>query len=119
MSYDSRIYIIRRTKNEKGCFAEKIAMFDLCCMGYNNGWIKLFDTEIKYDIYIENGDTPTKTDRYGDTLKETKIENVIEWLENLVKSGDTYRRLKPCLAMLKGFNLEEWSNGLYIIHYGY
>lgn len=121
MGYESKIYVVQREKNEQNYYGHIIAMFDLCQMGYGNGWRELFKTEVKYDVFIENGNEETRKDCYGETLKETTIEAVIEWLENYITSGETYRRLKPCLGMLKGFNLDEWGygDGLYIIHYGY
>ena len=121
MGYESKIYVVQREKNEKNYYGQIIAMFDLCNMGYGNGWKELFKTEVKYDVFIENGNEETKKDCYGETLKEAPIEAVIEWLENYIARGETYRRLNPCLNMLKGFNLDEWGygDGLYIIHYGY
>ena len=121
MGYESKIYVVQREKNEQNYYGQIIAMFDLCNMGHGNGWRELFKTEVKYDVFIDDGNKETRTDFYGDTLTEAPIESVIEWIENLIASGETYRRLKPCLGMLKGFNLDEWKecDGLYIIHYGY
>jgi len=123
MAYESKIYVVKRKANATGIYGEIIAMYDCCAMGGTRGWTEMFTENVKYDVFIDSNDIPTKEDMYGDELKETSIEKVIEWLEMEIKylesKNDYYRRLPPLLAMLKGFNLTDWQNGLYIIHYGY
>lgn len=124
MAYESKIIIVDRrvNKNSKGeiiyLYGEKLADMMMGCMGYNNGWKELFQTPIDYTLYIENEDKATNNDKYGEHLKYTTISNVIEWLEKEIARGNDYRRLKPLLGLLKGFDEQEWTE-LQIIHYGY
>lgn len=123
MGYDSRVYVVSRQENKERGYGQIVAMFDCAVMGYGSGWTDLFKEVVKYDVYIENGDMPTREDMYGDLLKEASIESVINWLDGEIKrlerNGDYYRRLPPLLALLKGFNIDDWKNGLYVVHYGY
>ena len=114
MGYKSRLYIIEKSNNIN--YGEKIAMFNLSCM-HDNEFRNLFNKEIDFDFYAENGNDLLKTDCYGDILKYTDITTVINYIEKISKNSD-YRRLKPLLSLLKGFNLIQWRN-LYIVHYGY
>lgn len=124
MGYESRIYIVevnRDKNNNKVTYAENIAAFNLCCMGYSNGWCELFKTPIDYDLYTDSGKI-TK-DCYGEHLKSADIDTVIEWLENYKElefqgKAEHYRGIDTLLATLKGFNKSAWSE-LQIVHYGY
>lgn len=123
MAYESKIYVVSRPENKERVYGRIIAMYDCACMGYGISWDKLIKENVKYDIYIENGDIPTKEDMYGDTLQEISIDKAIEWIEEEIKAleskNDYYRRLPPLLALLKGFNPRDWDGDLYVVHYGY
>lgn len=124
MAYESKIYVVnlRREKNEnspdygKVYNAQRIAAFDLGCMGSNNGWRELFDTPIDYEFYAEDGENLITEDKYGDQLTSADIDVVIRWLET--KGNAFYRRIAPALGMLKGFNRSEWEE-LKIVHFGH
>lgn len=126
MAYESRIYIVdvHREKDKDNpnygtvYYAERIAAFNLGCMGYSNGWRELFEKTIDYDLYNEDGDKKINADKYGARLTSADFEKVIEWLEKRSASKEHYRRIAPVLAMLKGFDRSEWDD-LQIIHYGY
>ena len=118
MGYDSRIFVVKRAKNEKREYGQIIAMFDCGVMGQKS-WYELFNNPVKYDVYIKSGDIPTRKDCYGDKLQEAPINSVIDWLEKEIEHENYYRRLPPLLALLKGFNVNDWQNELYIIHYGH
>lgn len=126
MAYESRIYVVdvHREKDKdnpnygKVYYAERIAAFNLGCMGYTNGWRELFAEIIDYELYEENSDNKINTDKYGARLTSADFEKVIKWLEQWCESGKHYRRIAPVLAMLKGFDRSEWDD-LQIIHYGY
>ena len=60
----------------------------------------------------------TKEDLYGEKLIEIPIPDMIKFLKQMIKEERLYRRYKPFLQMLKGFNLSEWSN-LVVLHYGH
>lgn len=120
MGYESKIYVVSHSKFSN--YGQIIAMFDLCKMGYGNGWRALFETPVDYDVFIDSHDEETTVDAYDETLKDAPIQRVIDWLENFIASGEDYRRLKPCLALLKAFDKSSWENenhSLRIIHYGY
>lgn len=59
----------------------------------------------------------TQVDCYGKHIKAASVKEVVEWLEKEILVSD-YRRLKPLLSLLKGFNEAEWEC-LEVLHYGY
>ena len=120
MSYESRVFIVNRNEiegaNGKYVFADKIA--DIKMSSMYNGFTDLFSKEIDYQLYIDNGDEATQTDKYGDTMTYTDCQTVITYLENLIADGENYRRLTILLGLLKGIDETEW-NDIQIVHYGY
>lgn len=118
MSYESRIYVVEVERHEydgESCvYAEKICMFNMCAM--DGAFHRLFKAEIDYDLYERDDDITV--DCYGDRCKSAPLADVIGYLRQCIEQGDTYRRLKPCLSMLEGFDPACWS-GLEVVHYGY
>ena len=128
MGYESRIYVMKRSEvtfeNRERPYirAENIAMFDLCCLGYERGRIvrDAFKTPIDFDFYAY-GDEPTKEDAYGDTLKYCGIRELLCALHEYYKH-EQYRRIPPLGLFLEGLILDEekWTDGeLIAVHYGY
>lgn len=120
MAYESILYIVERVDSVYGspCITQ-IAKFVCEKMESDNGWKELFDKPIDYKLYMDDGNTEFDKDAYGEHLTYTNIANVIKWLEKEMKRNYNYR-LKPLLALLKGFDLSEWRAGeLQVIHYGY
>lgn len=125
MAYESKIIIANahREHNEKSkdfgkvYYAEIVAVFNLSCMGYNNGWIELFNKEIDFDLYIEDGDNATRTDKYGEVMKEAELGAIIEWLEKW-SNTNAYRRTPHFIAALKALDPGAWDE-LHIVRYGY
>lgn len=122
MGYESRIYVVNVCKTESlitgeniFTYADIVAVVNMSKM--SSEFHKLFLDKIDYTIFAEDGDKDTNKDRYGDIIKSADIQDVIEWLESEIERDD-YRRLKPLLGLLKGFNREEWEN-LKVLHYGY
>lgn len=117
MGYESKLYVVDKHDwkfvNEK--WGEVIAMFDLCSVPRLN-----FSSYPATDCYIiaDDGNTEIKEDRYGDSLKEVPIQDAIEMIEKVIEREEYYRRYKPCLDLLKGFNPNEWEN-LVVLHYGH
>lgn len=117
MGYESRLYIVKNNKTIN--YAEIIARFDCSKMGYGNGWRELFNKPFEGTMYKDDGDTKFETDCYGDKLEYADFPTVIDWLEKAIEKDD-YRRLKPLLGLLKGFDLSKWADGeMLIVHYGY
>lgn len=57
--------------------------------------------------------------KWAMTMGGENFSTVIEWLEKEVEKSN-YRRLKPLLSLLKGFDLSQWRDGeMEIVHYGY
>lgn len=116
MGYESKLYVVDK-HDWKGCdgkWGEVIASFDLCCVPIN------FAQYPATDCYIiaDDGNTRIIEDKYGDPLREIPIQDAIEMIEKVIKTGDYYRRYKPCLNLLKGFNINNWEN-LVVLHYGH
>ncbi len=116
MGYESRLYIVK--KCDAINYAEVIARFD-CSKMDSKSWIELFNKPFDCKMYMEDGNTLIEEDNYGDKLKSAEFPTVIEWLEKEVEKSD-YRRLKPLLSLLKGFDLSQWGDGeMEIVHFGY
>lgn len=116
MGYESRLYIVKASKEIN--YAEVIAMFN--CRGMpGNGWRSMFDKPFERELYADDGNTLITEDKYGEKLKYADFLTVIDWLEKAVEKDD-YRRLRPLLSLLKGFDLSQWTDGeMQIVHYGY
>lgn len=115
MGYESRLYVV--DKHRAANYAQKIAVINMGVMGYNNGWKELFCNLLACDLYAEDGNTLITEDNYGEKLKSTDIQSVIEWLETKGREMD-YRRIEPLIGFLKGFDPNEWED-LQVVHYGY
>ena len=116
MGYESKLYVVDK-HDWKGCdgkWGEVIASFDLCCVPIN------FAQYPATDCYIiaDDGNTRIIEDKYGDPLREIPIQDAIKMIEKVIETGDYYRRYKPCLDLLKGFNINNWEN-LVVLHYGH
>lgn len=120
MAYESRIFIVDRKetefKDEIYVYPEQIADIKMACMA--DGFTALFDKKIDYELYVDNGDESTQTDKYGNIMTYTDCKTVIDYLEKLIADGDDYRRLPVLLGLLKGINEEQWEN-IQVVHYGY
>ena len=146
MGYESRVYVglhhhYYNAKPDKE-YVQKIATFELSKMGYD--FSKLFDLPIaettktkkgkekiklKFELFNENGTKAIIKDRYGDILTYTEnLDKVVEYLENKIDEGETYRRLISFYTYLKSIkdNIKDWnydcdkySINVVLIHYGY
>lgn len=124
MSYDSRLYVVEKQPKEWTLIDEDgnqmhygsvIAEFDLCHTSDVSNKMREYPATDTY-IYIGDNTKVTK-DEYGESLKEIPLEDAIEIIEHAAEKGD-YRRYKPCLGLLKGFDHTEWER-LVVLHYGY
>ena len=123
MGYESKVYIINRNRVSK--YGEIIAMFN--CGGMGQDFKDLFQIEIDFRAYHEDGNTLIKLDDYGYVCKYAYIDDVQEWLKHKIKEeermiGNCYRRLKPLYKLLKAFNNKHWNyngNEMLVLHYGY
>ena len=126
MGYESKIYIVEKTKyswdEENGMkYARVLAMFDVSKFYELAEWFSN-KPATKHYIYADDGDTQIVEDRYGDTLKEASVKEVIDKLERIVEAENEidYRRIFPLLAALKAFesHSNQWED-IAVLHYGY
>ncbi len=120
MGYESRIYIVDKSdlaciKNGKRMvYCEMIAQFNLSKVP------KIYEKVSAYDdtdgYFYSNGKEIVE-DLYGKPLKEIPVRDMISIISEVMKD-DAFRRYKPCLNLLKGFNVNHWQN-LVVLHYGY
>ena len=129
MSYENRIYFVARSSNTEKVFGRRIAMMDISnWTSYSKYPIRdIFKEEIKYDTYLISGDNPTKEDRYGVPLRETSVDNLIDYLEKEIPTeenecGYKASRLRILLAMAKAIKDEgkfDYCGEVVCIHFGY
>ena len=126
MGYESKIYIVEKTNyswdEENGMkYARVLAMFDVSKFYGLSDWFRN-KPATKHYIYADDGDTQIIEDRYGDTLKEASVEEVIDRLEKIVEveNGVDYGLIFPLLAALKAFesHSNQWGD-IAVLHYGY
>ena len=124
MGYESKLYIVEKTNcsytEENGMkYARVLAMFDVSKFYELSDWFRN-KPATKHYFYADDGDTQIIEDRYGDTLKEASVKEVIDKLERIVENGNDYRRIFPLLAALKVFEEQSnhWGN-IAVLHYGY
>lgn len=126
MGYESKIYIVEKTNcfcsEENGMkYARVLAMFDVSKFYELADWFSN-KPATKHYIYADDGDTEIIEDRYGDTLKEASVKEVIDKLERIIEAENRidYRRIFPLLAALKAFesHSEQWGD-IAVLHYGY
>lgn len=119
MGYESRLYVVNKShiKDGEKVWAEKVAMFELCKTYTVSGQLDKYPTTNVY-IYSDDGNTRIEEDMYGELLKEIPIDDMISILEGAMQK-EKYRRYAPCLAMLRGFDKNEWGDNLVVLHYGH
>ena len=124
MGYESKLYVVEKSmydfSRDNGMkYCEVIAMFDLCKFYPLSMHIKNYPKTECY-FYADDGNTRVLEDRYGESLREIPIEDVIAILEEDLASGSDYRRIYPALALLKELeNKKHQWNELVVLHYGY
>lgn len=110
-------------------FCENIMTLDLakvCSMDFCNP-SKLFNKEVDFNLYMDDGNTVYDEDRYGSKCCYAPLKKVISCLEKLTKEATYYRRTALALKVLKAFKTKDWEwkteDGSYaelvVIHYGY
>ena len=122
MGYESKLYIVEKygalKENEKK-YASVIAMFDMAKMG---SIVNVFEKKTDCYIYADDGNTMILEDKYGDELTEATVEDVIYVLEEVISSGETYRRLYPLLSALIVIKEQQdegtWKD-VVVLHYRY
>ena len=115
MGYESRVFIVEEHDTTK--WSDVIAVVNMCKMG--PGFKGIFTQPVSNDFYAPNdGNARVKEDAYGEKIKAADVQTVINFLEQEVKRGEDYRRIKPLLSLLKSFEPAKCRN-LKVYHYGY
>lgn len=124
MGYETKLYVVSKLSkfpDEEMGYAQVIAMFNMSkCYFLSN----VLRDEPKTDCYFyaDDGNTCVLEDRYGEPLKETTVEKVVELLEDAIAHGEDYRRIFPLLSALKTIEEQQkngWWKDIAILHYGY
>lgn len=115
MGYESRLYIVNVNDNDCG-HAECIAAVNMSCMEI--GFRNLFKLPVSFEMWAmdSHDDEQISHDRYGENVTAAEISDVITYLKKSMHSQ--YRRLRPLLGLLEGFDQCQW-NHLLVVHYGY
>lgn len=119
MGYESKLYVIDKSDifdANKMRFGVVVASFDLCKVHSVATDVRHYPKTDAY-FYSNDGNTIITEDLYGKPLTEVPVPDMIQILERAANDGH-YRRFKPCIQMLKGFDLSEWGN-LVVLHYGH
>lgn len=120
MGYESRLYVVDKSdlvciKNKRHMYyCEVIAQFNFCHVPEIYEKVSTYKDTNGY--FYCDGKEVTE-DMYGKPLKEIPIDDMISIISEVMEN-DSFRRYRPCLNLLKGFNLSEWEN-LVVLHYGY
>lgn len=118
MGYESRLYVCEK-RNVVGLsgkiWYEEIASFNLSKACEVSTKMRNYPATDGF-IFADDGNTEILEDEYADPLKEIPIDDAIEILQHA--SETHYRRYKPCLELLRGFDRNEWGE-LVVLHYGY
>lgn len=122
MGYESRLYIVQKYEHgisdDNGkVYGEVIAMFNVCTFYELSNVLR---DQPATNCYIFDGYKNITKDLYGEPLTESSLPLVINTLEQILTSGEDYRRIYPLLSMLKTFEEQKnrWGN-LIVLHYGY
>lgn len=125
MAYEERIIIVnvRRTEYPNGkpfIDAEEIASYNCSRMpeSFNRIFTEGCDFTVQDYFSEDEGTRETAEDRYGDPIKSAPIQLVTEKLREYLSLNDYYRRYRPLLGLLEGFNPADWEE-LRIVHFGY
>lgn len=134
MSYEHKLIIARRSElmgaHGNDVYGEQIAVYN--CSRMPASFYSLFrdhGAPVDFDLYIRDGDEPSRLDNYGEHCRMIDPAAVLDYLEALQSIGDewgTYRRIAPIIGLLRGFLREQWEDAtpehterLVIVNYGY
>lgn len=127
MGYETRLYIVEKSnspsiydQNKGKVWGDVIAMFDLRkCYPLSDRLRNCPPTNCF--IFFDGSDTEIVEDCYGEPLKETTIEHVLQILNNIMEE-EGHRRLFPLAAYLNAIQAQKqdgkWGD-LAVLHYGY
>lgn len=127
MSYESRIYIVKKTtlkddpKDGGRFFGMKIAEFNMRIFSFLSDKLREQPVANCY-VFADDGSTKILKDKYGKPLTEATPGFVIALLEKYISDGGDYRRAFPLLAFLKSLedHKQQWeADEIVVLHYGY
>lgn len=125
MGYESRFYIVKKSsleimEDDNKILGEVIASFNMSKVQDLYMRIKNYPKTNCY-FYSDIGtEKKVVEDEYGDELIEIPINDMITIMGEVIKEDPEYRRFRPFLSLLLGFNLNQWTDdSLVVLHYGY
>lgn len=116
MGYETKLIVVNRYVFGDYIWAEIIATFDLCKLPWSFNHHDVFKEPIDFDLYLDEG-TVIREDSYGDLCCMANIDDVIDAINKLAEK-ENYRRYKPCLELLRGFDQSQWGD-LRVVHWGH
>lgn len=127
MGYESKIYFCREYNFPDPIHhCEIVAMIDMCKMGYFDTvqkFLKCFDTETKFSLYIPGCDEDGNEvmvdeieDKYGARLKYASNVQLLHTLAIQMAEEDDYWRFPILASMIEKFKCYP---DVKIVHYGY
>lgn len=129
MGYESRLYVVQKSdikgfrepKTKDKTWCEVLATIELCKVG--GDFFVYLEKYPATDSFFYTENETVIEDKYGEPLKEIPIKDMINILErqkaeDIVREGVPYRRLEPAIALLKGFDPEQWGE-VVVLHYGH
>ena len=123
MGYESKVYIVQEYEPliiSELAYGSKLAMFDLCKMGYESynrkTFSELFNQERTCQFYADDFETSIEYDMYGDPVQKADNKELIKWLRKFCKENP-YWRAKALLSCLE--SLEKSGEAYSVYHFGY
>lgn len=122
MGYESKIIIVHKINNSmlnsKGrCYAHDYASFD---MGKVYPLSDILRRKPATDCYFFSAEVDEEIveDCYGDPLTETPVSELLQIVDDIIESGETYFMYRVLRDALNAFDCEMPGN-LVALHYGY
>ena len=126
MGYETKLYIVNKSSishevnGKEMRYASKVAEFDISKCYPVSDKFRHYPATNCY-VFADDGNTEIIEDCYGEPLKEIPVDKAIEVISKVIDEDGAvypYRRLAPCLALLKSFDLSRWED-LVVLHYGH
>jgi len=119
MGYESKLIVVKKWNcEEASSFGQTIAELNLSGMLPRFFPIEeTFENEIEKPVFMDSEEVTE--DKYGDKLRYTSVEKLIDVLEEC-ESNEHYRRTVMAINLLKSFLSKDWdSDDVVVVHYGY
>ena len=120
MGYESKLVVVQKWSFESSdSFGETIAELNLSKMP--NSFFPInetFENELEEGKNIYMNDGEVDEDKYGDRLRYTTPEKLLQVLYKW-ESEEYYRRTEMAINLLKSFVRNDAWDNIFVFHYGY